>query len=63
MLKQILYHETQIINDCILRQIQKENKPYVVLMSARSNGKTFAMLEDKKTNKGGQYHVKTSYRP
>lgn len=57
MLKQVINSEGQTIYVCDLTQIKKEKCPYNVLMSGRSDGKSFAVLEeilDNKINLGKQ---------
>lgn len=51
MLKKVINRDGQEIYVCDLKQIQKENAPYNILMSGRSDGKSFAVLEEMLYNK------------
>lgn len=51
MLKKVINKEGVEIYVCDLKQIQLENAPYNILMSGRSDGKSFAVLEEILYNK------------
>ncbi len=51
MLKKVINKDGQEIYVCDLTQIKKEDAPYNILMSGRSDGKSFAVLEEILNNK------------
>lgn len=51
MLKTIVNHDGVEMEVCDLTQIKAENAPYNILMSGRSDGKSFAVLEEMLNNK------------
>lgn len=46
MLRKVQDHEGRTLYVCDLKQIKKEKAPYNILMSGRSDGKSFAVLEE-----------------